>query len=277
MDLKLIIITILDELRIRLGVDGKKEIKKLVNQKSEQGHTALHYASYRGNIEIINKLIDNGAEIEVTNNRGLNVLHMAAQGNQPNALVYFCKKYSMNIQSVDDVGSTPLHWACYTGSEISVMFLLSWNPRINVQDREGLTPMHLAVMSERTKIVKKLLMKGADRKIRDNKHRTPYDLAIAKSKFQIIEMLKEQSSCQLCTFKAPMNKTAKNNFNIFFFLLLHLIIEFLVFFVVLPCKSTYIYAYVYFYLYHIHIYRPELLLCGLFIPRCFSGCYGYIF
>lgn len=227
----------IDELKVRLGIDAKKEIKIWVNEKSEQGHTALHYASYRGNIEVINKLIESGADIEVSNNRGLNVLHMASQGNQPGALVYFTEKYSMNIHSVDDLGSTPLHWACYTGSETSVLFLLSWDPKVNAQDREGLTPMHLAVMSERTRIIKKLLQKGADKKIKDNKGRTPYDLAVAKSKFTIVEMLKEQPSCQLCVIKAPLQKVDKNSFNIIFFFILHFLIEFTVFFALLPCKT----------------------------------------
>jgi len=147
MNLNLVVNTMIDEMRLRLGIDGKKEIKKWVNEKSEQGHTALHYASYRGNVEVVDKLIENGAEVEVVNNRGLNVLHMAAQGNQPATLVYFKEKYFMNIMSVDDLGSTPLHWACYTGCDNSVLFLLSWNPDVNAQDREGLTPLHLAVMS----------------------------------------------------------------------------------------------------------------------------------
>ena len=147
MNLTLIVEKMIDEMKFRLGIEARKEIKKWVNEKSEQGHTALHYASYRGNIGIINKLIENGAEVEVSNNRGLNVLHMAAQGNQPGALVYFKENFLLNIQSVDDLGSTPLHWACYTGSELSVLFLLSWNMNVNAQDREGLTPLHLAVMS----------------------------------------------------------------------------------------------------------------------------------
>jgi palmitoyltransferase len=227
----------IDEMKLRLGIDSKIEIKNWINEKSEQGHTSLHYASYRGNIDIINKLIDNGAEVEVSNNRGLNVLHMAAQGNQPNALVYFKEKFLLNIQSVDDLGSTPLHWACYTGSETSVMFLLSWNPTVNAQDREGLSALHLAVMSERTRIIKKLLQKGADKKLKDNKGRTPFDLAVAKSKLSIVEMLKEKADCQLCVLKAPMQKVDKNSFNIIFFFILHGFFESAVFFIMLPCKK----------------------------------------
>ena len=151
MDLTLIVTLMLDEMKRKLGIEAKDEIKKWINCQSEQGYTALHYAAYRGNIEIINKLIDNGAQVEVVNKRGLNVLHMSAQGNQPSSLLYFKEKFSFDIQSVDDMGSTPLHWACYTGSENAVIFLLSWNPLVNAQDREGLTPLHLAIMSGRLK------------------------------------------------------------------------------------------------------------------------------
>ena len=145
MSLTLVVSTIIDELKIRTG--DKREVHKYVNERSSQGYTALHYASYRGNIDMINKLIENGAEVETTNTRGLNVLHMASQGNQPSSLVYFKDKYFLNVQSIDELGSTPLHWACYTGSETSVMFVLSWNVNVNAKDNEGLTPLHLAVMS----------------------------------------------------------------------------------------------------------------------------------
>ena len=102
MNMTAVVVTMIDEMKIRLGTDAKTEIKKLINQESSQGFTALHYASYRGNLEIINKLIENGGEVEVSNKRGLNVLHMAAQGNQPSALVFFKEKYLLNIQSIDD-------------------------------------------------------------------------------------------------------------------------------------------------------------------------------
>jgi palmitoyltransferase len=147
MDLTLVIRTMIDEMKARLGIDAKPVIKQWINTTSEQGYTAIHYASYRGNIEVINLLVNNGADIEVSNKRGLNVLHMACQGNQPASLIYFKEKVSLNIQSVDDMGSTPLHWACYTGSENAVSFLLSWKINVNAQDREGLTALHLAVMS----------------------------------------------------------------------------------------------------------------------------------
>ena len=48
---------------------------------------------------------------------------MAAQGDRPNVLIYFKEKYNMNINEVDENGSTPLHWACYMSSEISINYI----------------------------------------------------------------------------------------------------------------------------------------------------------
>jgi palmitoyltransferase len=43
---------------------------------------------------------------------GLNVVHIAAQGDQPITLFYF-KEKGMNLSGTDKRASTPLHWACF--------------------------------------------------------------------------------------------------------------------------------------------------------------------
>ena len=50
---------------------------------------AIHYASFRGNIEICEVLLNNGADSSLVNQYGLNVMHIAAQGDQPISLYFF--------------------------------------------------------------------------------------------------------------------------------------------------------------------------------------------
>jgi ankyrin repeat protein len=118
-----------------------------VDKKCSLGYTALHYASFRGNLDLIESLIEYGANIEEKSVRGLGVLHLAAQGDRPEVIIYFKEKYKLNILQKDFNGSTPLHWACFMGSENVLNFLLSWMQDVNVKEDMGYTPLHLAVFS----------------------------------------------------------------------------------------------------------------------------------
>ena len=54
--------------------------------------------------------MESGADISITNASGLNVLHLASQGNYPNMIVYVIDKYGLDINSKDNKGNTALHW-----------------------------------------------------------------------------------------------------------------------------------------------------------------------
>lgn len=66
------------------------QVAEWVNLKtSKDEFTSLHYASFKGNIQIVQMLMDNGADMYSRNMHGLNVVHIAAQGDQPISLFYF--------------------------------------------------------------------------------------------------------------------------------------------------------------------------------------------
>ncbi len=52
-----------------------------LNDRTELHAVAIHLASFNGNLELMNLLIENGASLDVTTSTGVNSLHMAAQGN----------------------------------------------------------------------------------------------------------------------------------------------------------------------------------------------------
>jgi len=158
----------------------EKQIHQWVNHKTdEDGFAALHFASFRGNINLIQLFIKNGANIHQQNNFGINVMHVAAQGDQPISLFFF-KEKGVDIRSRDHRQSTHLHWACYSKSEIALCYLLSWVHDLEDKDIEGYTPLHLAVKSveqiRNTRPVRTLLVRGSSRESVDKSGKKPVDL-----------------------------------------------------------------------------------------------------
>ena len=215
---------------------SQDEFKKLINTKNERGVVALHYASFQGNVDIIKYLINYGADVTSLTSRDLNVIHYAAQGNQPNSLLYFniFHKSKINLEKVDKGGSTPLHWASYSSATEIALYLLSFGADINKKDKNGNTPLHLAVIKNSYKMVLKLLQNGALTNIANNENNTPKEIASKKNLDNIYELLKDSEHCQLCNIKAPIQKTAKSRKNIIIVCIFQLITAFIIFSLIFP-------------------------------------------
>ncbi len=210
------------------------------NRPNIKGDLPIHYLSFKGNIEIIKLLtkynLNLNIGINTKNKQGNNVLHYAAQGNQPITFIYFLHKGNLNPEEENIDGSTPLHWACFSGTELCQSYIMKYIKNINKQDKDGLTALHLAIISENTYMVKELLKSGANKNIKDNKARTPLDLAIEKEKDQMIELLKSDIICSLVILRNPVSKLEKSSFNIIVYVfsnllsLVHMLIFLLPFF-----------------------------------------------
>ena len=194
---------IVKEAKRRLGMGKGDALAKFINDKNNEGLTSIHYAANKGSIPLLKLLIDNGANVDAVTNLGKNVMHMAAEGNQPSMLIYLITEEHQSSQCVDESGSTPLHWACYAGAEEAVNFLLNLNVNINEQDKEKLTPLHLATNEGREKIVLKLLQKNADKNIPNNKGELPIDIARKKNHKRIEQILGEDDFNPLCSLELP--------------------------------------------------------------------------
>ena len=190
-----------------------ERLRAYLNIPDKEGNTALLYAAYRGNLEIILSLIENGSIVTVTTKKGLNVMHMAAQGDNPDIIIFFKEKYGMSIYSQDKNGSTPLHWACYSSSENVINYLLSFMDNINIQDKKGQTPLHIAIFTERIKIIKKLLYKGGDVNIKDNKGKNAITLAreLTGSTSKITNLLLSNKTMKNFLYGNNNNFSWKNN------------------------------------------------------------------
>ena len=221
---------------------NEEELKIFINTKNKKGTTPLHYACFFGNIEVIKSLIEFGADIMAETEKGLNVLHYAAQGNQPNTLVYLYLFHKDNIflEKPDNGGSTPLHWASFSLSIEMTLYLINYNVDINKQDKKGNTPLHLAVIKRSYKMVQKLLQNGALNNIKNQMNQLPKDITKQKKEKKIYKLLLKSEKHQFCNIKAPTSKKSKSKRNLIIVFIFQFITFLIICFFMFPQIIVYI-------------------------------------
>ena len=84
---------------------------------------ALISAVKTGNTESVVDLLDGGVPVNIKDDEGLSLLHLAAQGDHVTTMRHLIKR-GCNVDSVDDRGATPLHLAAAMGQTKSVIELI---------------------------------------------------------------------------------------------------------------------------------------------------------
>ena len=214
---------------------SKEHLKNFINKKNKSGVTALHLASFKGNIKIIKLLISNGADVYLQTEKLLNVIHYSCQGNKPNCLLYYDINYNFDFDLPDKRNSAPLHWACFSSAYESVNFLIQRkNINLNSQDIEGNTPLHLAVLSGNSKIVRFLLQNGALIDVKNLEGFTPKQLAWKEKRIEIYNIINSNKKLVVCNIKAPAKKIQKSKKYAIIIILFKLIDYYIVLFHLYP-------------------------------------------
>lgn len=198
-----------------------------VNAATDDGMTALHYAAIRGCSNIVNTLIQLGADTNAkTKGDELIPLHVAADcGNEEilsalnkegtevtaklgpqqctaihraasrgseeivNALIGI----GANIEDKDISGSTPLHYASFSGNIDAVQCLLDGRAECNAKNKFGLTPLMLAAVGNVEEIGYIKASYNWDIHLGLNK-RKPSFIAMRNTKDTVVKKLIENSA-----------------------------------------------------------------------------------
>jgi hypothetical protein len=102
----------------------------------------------------------------------------AAKKGQNELLVEFWNdpEKAIEINKIDPIYQTALHWAARGGHLSTVKLLLSWGANPNFRDKTGETPLHKAAVGNYAACCSALLQAGASRDILNAQHLTAMDL-----------------------------------------------------------------------------------------------------
>jgi len=118
----------------------------------------------------------NKDEINFVDKHGYTALDLAVIHNSPE-IVEILLENGANPNIKDKNGYTPLHRAIIRYSDKIVYLLLKYKADPNIKDKHGYTPLHRAVIEQAPKLVKLLLEHGADPNIKDSHGFTPLERA----------------------------------------------------------------------------------------------------
>ena len=94
------------------------------NAASEfEGQTALHKSSYLGDLEIVQRLVEGGADVNQQDAKGYSSLCAAAQNGHLKIVKLLVKK-GANIHEADQYGRNPLHMAAFNHRHETVDYLI---------------------------------------------------------------------------------------------------------------------------------------------------------
>ena len=177
---------------------NKRDVKILLDAGNKQrkgrfGSTPLHWAARQGRTDIVELLLDAGANKDVKNEYGSTPLNIAADRGFTD-IVMMLLDAGADKEVKDTFGFVPLHWAAAKGHTDIVMMLLDAGADINVMSKNGTTPLHLASAKGDTDIVMMLLDAGADKDVKDKKGKTPLHYAEEKGHTDVVKLLESHNS-----------------------------------------------------------------------------------
>ncbi|KAM0416002.1 hypothetical protein ACHAPT_013029 [Fusarium lateritium] len=127
-----------------------------VNETSSMGRSALGISCANGSAEVVDVLLEKGADITAVDKNGLIPLIAASAGGHMEVVKLLLEK-GADITAIDNGGWAPLITASNNGHMDVVKLLLEKGADVTAVDNDGLTPLIAASRNDHIEVVKLLL------------------------------------------------------------------------------------------------------------------------
>jgi len=131
-----------------------------VDPVENTGGTPLTYAAFRGFNELVNDLLDHGAEVQTDSELWFEVFHRACAHGQVRLAEVMISR-GLDVASRNEDGKNALHSAAEGGSVELVVLLIDRGLPPTSLDYGGASPLHFAAAQGHARAVETLLERGA--------------------------------------------------------------------------------------------------------------------
>lgn len=177
---------------------GRREMVELlidagadVNSRGPLGLTALHRAAQQDHVEVVKLLLERGAEVDTRHDMGATPLLVASIASCPEVAKALLAK-GADVNAANQDGFTPLHAVAYNGDPDLARLLLEHGARekINTKRQGGYTPLHLAAKGGHSITTSLLIENGATIDVENDIGFTAMDLAHEYDWEEVVEVLR---------------------------------------------------------------------------------------
>ncbi|WIH85270.1 ankyrin repeat domain-containing protein [Brachyspira pilosicoli] len=155
------------------------------------GATPLLVASYTGNADIVNALIEAGSDIRAKDDiDGATTIHIASANGNNEVINILLNKDNTLINEADSMKDTPLHWASIKNQTDTISLLLANGADTKLTNSDGNTVLHYSAMYGDVNTVNVLLEADSSlASVENNEGITPIYYAIVVSDNDILSSI----------------------------------------------------------------------------------------
>ncbi|XP_046346164.2 ankyrin repeat domain-containing protein 50-like [Haliotis rufescens] len=162
-----------------------------VNSRGWKKRTPMMRAAEKGHKEIVELLVNKGADLSLAyNTAGSNVLHLACFNGHVDVVKYLLSQDTLNVNSRGLMKRTPMMRAAEKGHKEVVELLVSKGADASLVDKSGNNILHLACQRGQMEVVKYIVSKViVDVNAKNKKRKTAANIASSQGRGDLMDLL----------------------------------------------------------------------------------------